>query len=614
MSASVRRTDTFLRSVSTALLLAAAGPFAFAQSSFESDQRAAEAGESKAMTALAHRYEHGQGCPRDAGQAILWYRRAARLNEPGAMVALGNIYDEGKCVDQDMGEAMRWYRLAAKFESGEAMYQLGRMIQHGRGVRADRDEAIGWYEKAAGLGNAPAMTALGDLKADAQWYRKAVDAGDARAFAKLASKVKGDEARELYRKGAELGDPAAIYEFARIENRPELYLRAAEAGHPAAMSRYAQIAEARDSPGEALVWYTKAADAGDPAGLTWLARRTEAKSAESAHALYERAVAAGYVPAMTRLGVLRADCAMMRRAAELGDADGMFEYAQRCRPDNANEWYGKAAALNHPNALAQIGETKRAAAAGHLASMLALGRTDPEWLRRAADAGEPEAMRLFAATLNDPGDAARWYTRAAEAGDAAAMSEIGRRFEKGVGVATDRQEALKWYRQGAEKGDRTAMYRLGLLSSDMSWIRKAADAELPEAMCKLGESFDDREKALALFRKAADSGYANGWTRIAAVTGDAALLAKAAQSGDAEAKLRLGEIEYQRNRRREACRMFRAAADSGYAPAMVRAGDCHLEGEGASRSEVDAVNWYRKAALAGDRQAAARLQKLGKSQ
>ena len=61
---------------------------------------------------------------------------------------------------------------------------------------------------------------------------------------------------------------------------------------------------------------------------------------------------------------------------------------------NAHEWYRKAAALNHVEALARVGETKRAAEAGHRASMLALARTDPEWLRRAADAGEPEAMRL----------------------------------------------------------------------------------------------------------------------------------------------------------------------------------------------------------------------------
>ena len=95
-----------------------------AQTSFDSDQRAAEAGESKAMTALAHRYEHGQGCPRDAGQAILWYRRAARLNEPGAMVALGDIYDEGKCVDQNMGEACAGFGWRQDWEAAKRCISL----------------------------------------------------------------------------------------------------------------------------------------------------------------------------------------------------------------------------------------------------------------------------------------------------------------------------------------------------------------------------------------------------------------------------------------------------------------------------------------------------------
>src|SRR5688500_450268 len=64
-----------------ALLLLAVGFSASGQTSFDEDRRGAEAGEPRAMTALAHRYEHGQGCPRDAGQAILWYLRAAARNE-----------------------------------------------------------------------------------------------------------------------------------------------------------------------------------------------------------------------------------------------------------------------------------------------------------------------------------------------------------------------------------------------------------------------------------------------------------------------------------------------------------------------------------------------------
>jgi TPR repeat protein len=615
-----------------ALLLAAAGLAAFVQTSpaalgrsFADDLQRAESGEALGMAAVAHRYEHGTGCPRDAGQAILWYRRAAALNEPSAIVALGHIYDEGKCVDQNMGEAVRLFRIAAELGNPAGMYRLGYMVEHGRGVRGDRDEAIKWYLKAAALGNPEAMLALGNLTGERQWFEKAVAAGEASALAKLAAYKSGGEAQALYRRGAELGDPAAIYEVGRLEEERDiqraakLYLQAAQAGHPAAMSRYAEFAErglagVRQSSGEAAVWYTKAAEAGDPAGLTWKARRIEPKSADDAYELYRRAASAGYVPAMTRLGVLSADCALMRKAAHRGDAEGMFEFASRCRPSDAREWYWKAADRGHVESMAIAGRTKEAAEAGHRPSMLVLARTDASWLRRAADAGIPEAMRLYAATQSDPGEAARWFVRSAEAGDAAGMAEAGRRFEKGIGVAADRATALKWYRAGAENGDASAMLRLGMLDGDASWIRKAAEAGVPEAMCRLGESLEDKQQAVAWYRKAADAGYANGWTRIAMSTGDESLYERAAQLGDAEAKFRLGELAYGRKKRREAYRLFLAAASAGYAPAMIRAGDCHLEGDGASVSEVDAVNWYRRAALAGDSQGLAKLQRLGKTQ
>jgi TPR repeat protein len=133
-------------------------------------------------------------------------------------------------------------------------------------------------------------------------------------------------------------------------------------------------------------------------------------------------------------------------------------------------------------------------------------------------------------------------------------------------------------------------------------------------MCKLGESIEDKEQAVAWYRKAADAGYANGWTRIGAATGDESLLERAAQLGDPEAKLRLGELSFTRKKRREAYQLFLAAAKAGYGPAMIRVGDCHLNGDGASVSEVDAVNWYRKAALVGDPEGLKKLQLLGKTQ
>src|SRR4028118_107313 len=48
------------------------------------------------MTELAHKYANGIGCPRDAGQAMLWYKRAAHEGDPGAMVAIGDMLQAGR--------------------------------------------------------------------------------------------------------------------------------------------------------------------------------------------------------------------------------------------------------------------------------------------------------------------------------------------------------------------------------------------------------------------------------------------------------------------------------------------------------------------------------------
>ena len=90
--------------VSLAILLALPPTQAAGQSFFTEPKTPVE------MTELAGRYANGIGCPRDAGQAMLWYRRAAQLGEPGAMTAIADMLDEGRCVDQDLVGAVLWYR------------------------------------------------------------------------------------------------------------------------------------------------------------------------------------------------------------------------------------------------------------------------------------------------------------------------------------------------------------------------------------------------------------------------------------------------------------------------------------------------------------------------
>jgi hypothetical protein len=50
----------------------------------------------------------------------------------------------------------------------------------------------------------------------------------------------------------------------------------------------------------------------------------------------------------------------------------------------------------------------------------------------------------------------------AEAGDAESQVELGRRYDKGEGVAKDQAEAVKWYRKAAEQNHADAQYNLAI--------------------------------------------------------------------------------------------------------------------------------------------------------
>ena len=58
-------------------------------------------------------YAHGDGVPKDAVQAVSWYRKAAEQGNASAQANLGLMYYRGEGVPKDYVTAYMWRNLAA---------------------------------------------------------------------------------------------------------------------------------------------------------------------------------------------------------------------------------------------------------------------------------------------------------------------------------------------------------------------------------------------------------------------------------------------------------------------------------------------------------------------
>src|SRR5258707_325811 len=88
-----------------------------------------------------------------------------------------------------------------------------------------------------------------------------------------------------------------------------------------------------------------------------------------------------------------------------------------------------------------------------------------EYLRKAADAGQVDAMYTLGSFYakgrggaQDYGKAREWYQKAADAGLPDAMYILGLFYAEGWGGAQDYAKAREWYQKAADAGHADAMY------------------------------------------------------------------------------------------------------------------------------------------------------------
>jgi hypothetical protein len=128
-------------------------------------RQAADLGEPRAMVELGeYDLEDTDGGPRNAADALRWFKKAAGTGDMTAMLHLGACYDVGIGVAEDDEMAVSWYRKAADKGSSAALFDLGKMYESGRGVARDAAKAREFYSRAAKMGNAEAKSRLAHLR------------------------------------------------------------------------------------------------------------------------------------------------------------------------------------------------------------------------------------------------------------------------------------------------------------------------------------------------------------------------------------------------------------------------------------------------------------------
>jgi len=81
-------------------------------------ERAANAGDPRAMHNLALYYFKGEGGPRNTTTAATWFRKAADMGLVDSQFNLAQLYEQGLGVSQNPAEAYKWFEIAGR--SGDA--------------------------------------------------------------------------------------------------------------------------------------------------------------------------------------------------------------------------------------------------------------------------------------------------------------------------------------------------------------------------------------------------------------------------------------------------------------------------------------------------------------
>ncbi len=222
----------------------------------------AQAGDALAQLAVGTYYAKGEaGFPQDSAAAMRWLEKSSDGGNAAAMSYLGYIYAEGRLVPRDMKKAVELRERGAELGDSAAKWTLGSAYLYGFLVPKNPGRAVYWIEAAARAGYPEAQKKIAEIYSRMGNQEKLAEWNAVLAKSRLAQAEGGDasamfETAENFMNGSN--------GFPRHRARAVFwYKRAAEAGDADAMAKVAKMyALGRFLPRDAekaLDWYGRLA-------------------------------------------------------------------------------------------------------------------------------------------------------------------------------------------------------------------------------------------------------------------------------------------------------------------------------------------------------------------
>lgn len=348
------------------------------------------------------------------------------------------LYEEGKRLSNrgEHARAFSMYLSSAEMGHAASQVEVGFCYDKGNGVPQDYTKAAEWYRKGAQNGNKYGQHNLG-------------------VFYEMGYGLSKDmsQAAYWYRKAAEQGHISSQYNMG--------------------LCYKSGTGTVKDEK-EALRWFQKAADQGHANAQLNVAFHYDfgwgvAKDFVKAREWYVKAAEGGCSTAYNNLGAiyengdgvakdLHKALEYFEKAAGMGHEKGK-ENAQRLKKKLQDQ--STAPAVNNDKAREYYQEGKRLAKAGEHVRAFAFYLTAAEMGLSGAQVDTGYCYDKGQGVAADKQKAVEWYIKAAQNGHPIGQYNLAYCYKTGSGVAQSDAEAFKWYLKSAEQGDSDAQYWVG---------------------------------------------------------------------------------------------------------------------------------------------------------